>query len=77
MEFIIVCMCIILLYTVLGWWSYRREKDSFNDGICPKCGKPLKHFDNDSQGGQGWCCDNCGYITWVTWFNGDKYTGVI
>ena len=47
---------------------YISEKKDFNNGICPHCGKPLIHFDDDSQGGQGWCCHNCRYYTWISWF---------
>lgn len=49
-------------------WCYLREKKDFNNGICPDCGEPLRHFDDDSQGGQGWVCDKCGYHTWISWF---------
>ena len=31
----------------------------YNNGLCRECGSPLRHFDNDSQGGRGYCCDNC------------------
>ena len=50
-------------------WGYLKEKKDFNDGKCPRCGTNLKYFDTDSQGGQGWTCDKCGYTTWVSWFN--------
>ena len=29
----------------------------------------LRHFDNDSQGGEGWCCDNCDSVIWLSWFH--------
>jgi hypothetical protein len=28
----------------------------------------LVHFDDDSQGGQGWCCYDCKYFVWISWF---------
>ena len=36
--------------------AIRSEKRGFNNGICPICGKKLEHFDDDSQGGRGYCC---------------------
>lgn len=60
---------IIAVYIGLMFFGYYLEKRGFNNGICPKCGTPLRHFDNDSQGGQGWTCDRCDYTTWVSWFN--------
>ena len=50
---------IIPLLEVFG--AYLQEKKEFNNGICPHCGKRLVHFDDDSQGGQGWCCYDCKY----------------
>jgi len=43
------------------------DKKSFNNGICTECGHKLRHFDNDSQGGEGWCCDHCNNVVWVSW----------
>ena len=40
------------------------EKEGYNNGICPKCGHPLRHFDNCSNN-ELWTCDNCGYFTSV------------
>ena len=60
---------IIAVYIGLMFFGCYLDKRGFNNGICPKCGTPLRHFDNDSQGGQGWKCDHCDYTTWVSWFN--------
>lgn len=46
--------------------SYFEYKD-WNNGVCPKCGKPLRCFDTDSTGGEGWTCDDCDYTTWVSY----------
>ena len=65
----LVIYAILILLMVCGAIKcYFDEKKSFNNGICPHCGKPLVHFDDDSQGGQGWCCHNCQYYTWISWF---------
>ena len=48
------------------------EKKSYNKGICPHCGSPLKLFDLDSQGGRGYKCISCHYVTWCS-YNVDKY----
>ena len=61
----IVIICFIICGII---WANIKEKKDFNNGICPKCGTPLRHFDDDSQGGQLWCCDKCGYFTAITWF---------
>jgi hypothetical protein len=41
------------------------ERRSFNGGICRACGKALKRFDTDSQGGRGYTC-GVHYI-WASW----------
>lgn len=61
----IVCICGIL-------YGIKVERKEFNNGICPKCGKRLKHFDTDSQGGRGYCCYDCHYFTWVSYDCVDK-----
>mgnify|MGYP003426561468 CR=1 FL=1 len=37
--------------------------------FCPICGKKLEHFDDDSQGGRGYCCPSTthNYFTWVSY----------
>ena len=58
-----------IIYIICGCiWGYFQEKKHFNNGICPNCGEPLRYFDSDSQGGQGWTCDKCNYTTWISWF---------
>ena len=47
------------------------EKKAFNNGICPRCGKKLRYFGSDSQGGRGYCCNDCRYTTWCS-YNVDK-----
>ena len=48
------------------------EKRDFNNGFCPHCKQRLKFFDTDSQGGRGYCCRDCNYVTWVSWLSVDK-----
>jgi tRNA(Ile2) C34 agmatinyltransferase TiaS len=45
------------------------EYKNWNGGVCPKCGRKLEYFDTDSQGGEGWTCDECDYTTWVSYHN--------
>jgi hypothetical protein len=64
----------LFIFIILGSYflGYRAEKTAYNNGVCPKCGGKLRHFDTDSQGGKGYCCDKCkNYITWVSWFDPD------
>ena len=57
--------------------AIRSEKRGFNNGICPICGKKLEHFDDDSQGGRGYCCPSTthNYFTWVSYRFIDKNFG--
>lgn len=48
-------------------YAIRREKKDWNNGICPNCGHELRLFGCDSQGGDGWTCDDCDYTTWVSY----------
>jgi len=47
--------------------AYHGEKKDYNKGRCPRCWGKLRHFDNDSQGGRGHCCENGDYYTWVSY----------
>ena len=49
----------------------------FGEGVCPICGEKLEHFDDDSQGGRGYCCPSTkhSYYTWVSWRCVDKNFG--
>ena len=51
-----------------------REKQRFNNGICPICGQRLEHFNNDSQDVRGYCCPSIKhkYYTWVSYKFIDK-----
>lgn len=49
------------------FFGREEEKKAYNNGICPKCSTKLRHFDTDSQGGRGYCCNNCGYTTWCSY----------
>ena len=70
----IFCICTILTVLIICGILYgiHIEKIEFNNGICPKCGKKLKWFDTDSQGGRGYCCNDCRYFTWVSYNCVDK-----
>jgi hypothetical protein len=57
--FAILCLGVI--------WGYCWEKKDYNKGRCPRCFGELRHFDNDSQGGRGYCCENGDYYTWVSY----------
>lgn len=46
------------------------ESKDFNKGVCRVCGKKLRHFDTDSQGGRLYTCENfhtlvCVSYPWV------------
>lgn len=69
---LIVCIALIILVITGILIGMYLEYKEFNNGICPKCGKRLKHFDTDSQGGRGYCCCDCHYFTWVSYDCVDK-----
>ena len=65
-----IAICVIAIFVIVLPMCYlfsRIEAKAWNKGICPNCGKELKHFADDSQGGHGWCCDECDYYTWVSY----------
>jgi predicted RNA-binding Zn-ribbon protein involved in translation (DUF1610 family) len=69
---IAIILLIIALMVGLPLIGIHLEKEGYNNGRCPKCGKSLYHFDTDSQGGRGYCCPDCYYATWVTYRIVDK-----
>ena len=59
-----IILTIIAIMTIIEIYIANKQ---FNKGICPKCGEKLKFFDMDSQGGRGYKCPKCKYITWVSY----------
>lgn len=66
--FVILMSVIIGIFIVSLYLAVCSEVKNWNGGYCPRCGKKLRHFDCDSQGGDGWCCDACDYTTWVSYY---------
>ena len=64
---IMTVVLVTIIISVLIYIFYIEPKD-FNKGICPKCGTKLRCFDTDSSSARGYCCDNCDYTVWVSWF---------
>ena len=63
----------LAIFIIVGLFhSIFAEKKDYNNGICPRCGNKLYHFDTDSQGGRGYCCHKCPYFTWISWWFIDK-----
>lgn len=75
MYYWIVLLIMVTFVTALVLLSIHREARDYNHGICPRCEsqnkyaemRKLKKFDEDSQGGRGYVCDHCGYVTWVSY----------
>ena len=44
----------ILFIMISGMLASRREKHTWNNGICRNNGLPWEYFDTDSQGGRGY-----------------------
>lgn len=62
----------IAIFITLTLFAIHTERRNFNNGICPKCGEKLICFDVDSQGGRGYKCNKCHYVTWVSYKTVDK-----
>ena len=69
---VILFTVIIVTGIVLTILGKRRERKNFNNGTCLHCGAQLTCFDHDSQGGRGYYCRNCNYVTWVSYKSVDK-----
>ena len=65
--FIVITAVMVTCLILVCRLAARAEAKDWNGGYCPICGKELRHFDDDSQGGHGWCCDDCHYYTWVSY----------
>lgn len=65
MEIILLFVSVVLIPMII----FREiEKRQYNNGVCKSCGSRLRHFDNDSQGGRGYCCDNCDAVNiWISY----------
>lgn len=72
MWFVIVAVITIAVCIALPFIGIHIEKKGFNKGVCPRCGKKLRLFDCDSQGGRGYTCDRCQYKSWVSYFTVDR-----
>lgn len=70
-DVILLCVAVVIaiVFPIIG---IRLEKKAFNGGVCPLCGRNLRLFDFDSQGGRGYKCEYCGYHTWVSYNCVDK-----
>jgi hypothetical protein len=68
METIAIIIGIVLILLLFGFiiWGRSREKKDWNNGYC-SCGHKWRYFDSDSQGGRGYCCDNCNNYIWVSY----------
>lgn len=58
---------ILAVFAILIFWVRSREKQDWNEGCCPQCGDEWRHFDCDSQGGRGYCCDKCDTTIWISY----------
>lgn len=65
----IICGIVFVTWMISSIIIFRKqEKKEWNNGICRKCGGTLEHFDNDSQGSIGICCNKCGAVHWFSYF---------
>lgn len=67
-----ILLFIVVLLLIIPSIAMTWEKRDFNNGKCTHCNTSLRCFDMDSQGGRGYKCDKCNYITWVSYNCVDK-----
>jgi predicted RNA-binding Zn-ribbon protein involved in translation (DUF1610 family) len=60
----LLMIAVLMLLIMIARWN---EAKDYNHGICPKCGNKLQFVDEDSQGGRGYVCRKCGYVTWCSY----------
>lgn len=78
MTYLVVAIFIFLWLVVGPVIFHITEKKKYNKG-CP-CGGQWRYFDSDSQGGDGYTCDKCGNVMWISWYKpraNEKETKVI
>ena len=68
----LVLLTLAVVAVELIRWARNAEAHEFNNGICRKCQTRLDHFDNDSQGGRGYTCRQCGRTVWVSYPSVDR-----
>lgn len=57
-RFVLFAIFLVVLWIVI-LYARQREKKIWNKGKCPVCGKDWIFFDQDSQGGRIYKCDEC------------------
>ena len=69
MKILLIVFLIVFLILWLGGMALGifLERKDWNKGRCPECGKEWRHFDNDSQGGRGYICDDCIKVIWISY----------
>ena len=70
MELTII-LCAFLVWIGLILLAVFVECREYNHGHC-KCGGTWKYFDTDSQGGNGYYCEECGRVIWISWFHPNR-----
>ncbi len=70
-----IIIAVLLIFWIVTIPIFRAiEKREYNNGHC-KCGGVWKYFDTDSQGGDGYYCENCGKVIWICWFHPNRRAG--
>lgn len=67
----VLILMTVIFFTILSL-AILVEKHEYNNGVCKCCGKKLRHFDTDSQGGRLYTCDDCHTLVSVSYNCVDK-----
>lgn len=70
----IVLLCAFSVWVVLILLAVFSDRKTYNNGYC-KCGGAWNYFDTDSQGGDGYYCENCGKVIWISWIHPNRRAG--
>lgn len=68
----ILILMIAIFFTINGL-AILAEKHEYNNGLCKCCGKKLRHFDTDSQGGRLYTCEDMHTLVSVSYNCVDKH----
>lgn len=68
-EWIVLCGFAVWIGLIL--LAVFSDRKTYNNGRC-KCGGAWKYFDTDSQGSDGYYCENCGKVIWIGWIHPNR-----
>lgn len=62
MWIFVLLALMFVIFGVSDWLDVRKERQRFNDGICPNCGEYLKYNDETDYQDRIYVCPKCGHV---------------